>query len=254
MPAATHQSTIDLAQRLGVLARSCEVVSTRPISPSLTEVVLRGDAADLAGVAGNDVMVLVGDDEHPLRRRFSVRGVDAASDTFSLWVATTHEGPAVQWVRTVAPGTFVDIVGPRGKIPLDERADWHLFIGDTASLGAFYRLAESIETPGRAIFIVEIDDPADAVTAQLEEGLGVTAIFVDRAERTSDDPTGLLSGLAAFAFPPDDGHAYLFGEFKVMRSVRTALVDRGLSLEAISLKAFYRVGQSNGANGEPAKD
>jgi NADPH-dependent ferric siderophore reductase len=255
MPLARHHSSQELADRLKVLARSCEVISRTTLSPSLVEVVLGGDAARLAGVPGNDVMVLVDAlAEHPVRRRYSVRSLDADADTFSLWVSTTHVGPAVQWATHAQPGDQVDVVGPRGKIPLDESADWHLFIGDVSSLGAFYRLAQSIDAPGRAIFTVEVDDPLDALTATFDEGVGITAIFVDRDGRAIDDPSGLLSGLAAFELPADDGHAYLFGEFHVMRALKTALSDRGLRAEQVSLKAYYRHGQANGANGEPAKD
>jgi NADPH-dependent ferric siderophore reductase len=255
MSAPQHTSSVDLAARLKVQARNCTVSSRTQLSPSIIEVVLRGDAADLAGIAGNDVMILVpGEDGTMIRRRYTVRELDDEADTFSLWVSTTHDGPAARWARSAAVGDGVDVVGPRGKIYLDESADWHLFLGDVSSLGAFYRLAQSIDTPGRAIFIVELDDPADALTATFDEELGVTAIFVDRATRRHDDPAGLLSGLAAFTLPPDDGHAYLFGEFHVMRALKSALIDRGLSAAQISFKAFYRIGQSNGPNGEPSKD
>jgi len=255
MSAPQHQSSADLAARLKVLSRSCAVVSRTELSPSLVEVVLRGDAVALAGVAGNDVMILVsGEGDTPIRRRYSVRHVDADADTFSLWISRTHDGPAARWATTAVVNDRVDVIGPRGKIPLNDAADWHLFVGDVSSLGAFYRMAQSIEVPGRAVFIVELDDPDDAVTASFDEGLGVTAIFVDCGDRGHDDPAGLLSGLAAFTLPPDEGHAYLFGEFHVMRVVKSALIDRGLSAEQISLKAFYRIGQSNGANGEPSKD
>jgi NADPH-dependent ferric siderophore reductase len=255
MSAPQHQSSLDLATRLKVRARSCTVVARRPLSSSLVEIVLGGGASELTGAPGNDVMVLVeARDESFTRRRYSVRSVDENADVFTLWVATTHEGPAAHWAQTVHEGDRVDVVGPRGKIPLDAAADWHLFVGDVSSLGAFYRMAQSIEAPGRAIFIVELDDPSDALTATFAEALGATAIFVDRNERTHDDPAGLLSGLAAFTLPPDEGHAYLFGEFHVMRALKTALLDRGLRAEQISFKAFYRIGQANGANGEPSKD
>jgi len=255
MPAAQHASSVDLADRLGVLARSCAVVNQRRLSPSLIEVILGGEAVALAGVAGNDVMVLVDDGEGSrIRRRYSVRDVDADADTFTLWITTTHEGPATHFAQHLSIGDQLDVVGPRGKIPLDELADWHLFVGDVSGLGAFYRMAQSIEVPGRAIFIVELDVPDDALTASFDEGLEVTVIFVDRQGRANDDPTGLLNGLAAFALPPDVGHAYLFGEFHVVRALRSALLDRGLDAEHISLKAFYRVGRANGANGEPDKD
>jgi NADPH-dependent ferric siderophore reductase len=255
MPEPRHPSSLDLAERLKVNARSCSVSARRIMSPSLVEITLRGDAELLAGVAGNDVMVLIDPTTNPpLRRRYSVRDVDALGDTLSLWVSTTHDGPAARWAREANVGDEIDLVGPRGKIPLDESADWHLFVGDVSSLGAFYRMGQSIETPGRAIFIVELDHPDDALTATFAEDLGVTAIFVDRDGRAHDDPSGLLSGLAAFTLPPDEGHAYLFGEFHVMRAVKTALMDRGLSAAQISLKAFYRIGQSNGPNGEPDKE
>jgi NADPH-dependent ferric siderophore reductase len=145
-------------------------------------------------------------------------------------------------------------VGPRGKIPLDPIADWHLFVGDVASLGSFYRLASSIEVPGRAIFIVELDNAEDAVTTTLPEGLGVTGVFVDRGDRRGGDPGALLNALAAVATPPDEGHAYLFGEFHCIRAVATALSEWGLSDEQISLKAFWRAGRDNGDNGEPPKE
>ena len=255
MTAPQHQSSLELATRLKVIARGCTVVAKRPLSSSLVEIVLGGDASQLAGEPGNDVMVLVsGGDDSIARRRYSVRAVDQDADTFTLWISTVHEGPGARWAQTLHEGNVVDIVGPRGKIPLDKAADWHLFVGDVSSLGAFYRMAQNIDAPGRAIFIVELDDPSDALTAAFDEALGVTAIFVDRNERAHDDPSGLLSGLAAFTFPSDEGHAYLFGEFHVMRALKTALNDRGLRAEQISLKAFYRIGQANGANGEPSKD
>jgi NADPH-dependent ferric siderophore reductase len=255
MPAAQHPSSVDLANRLKALARSCDVVVRRTLSPSLIEVVLHGDGVALAGVPGNDVMVLVDNGEGTLvRRRYSVRDVDLDADTLSLWISTTHDGPATRFAQALRPGDVLDVVGPRGKIPLDDLADWHLFVGDVSALGAFYRMAHSIEVPGRAIFIIELDDPADALTANFDDGLGVTAIFVDRNGRANDDPTGLLSGLAAFAVPQGEGHAYLFGEFHVVRTMRSALLDRGLDSAIISLKAYYRVGRANGANGEPEKE
>jgi NADPH-dependent ferric siderophore reductase len=247
-------SSKQLAQRLNATAALCEVVSTTPLSTSVHEVVLSGHAATLGGHPGSDVMIRF-EDAHgrAVRRRYSVRAVDEALDTFTLWLTIDHVGPGSTWVRTAAPGDVVDVIGPRGKITLDPLADWHLFVGDASGFAAFYRMAEHIEVPGRAIFIVEIDAPDDALSATFDEGLGVTGIFVDRKGRATNDPAGLLSGLAAFALPEDVGHAYLFGEFHVMRVIQSALLDRGLTEEQISHKAFWRSGVSNADHGEPVK-
>ncbi|HEY5265772.1 MAG TPA: siderophore-interacting protein [Acidimicrobiales bacterium] len=254
MTTQPDDSSQQLATRLGAVASLCEVVGTTQLSTSVYEVVLRGNATTLTGVPGNDVMIRVDDAKgRAVRRRYSVRAVDQTNDTFTLWLTVDHEGPGCSWVKNATSGDVVDVIGPRGKIPLDPKADWHLFIGDASGFASFYRMAQSIELPGRAIFIVEIDEADDALSATFDEGLGVTGIFVDRQNRDSSDPSGLLSGLAAFALPPDLGHAYLFGEFHVMRVIENALLDRGVTAEQISHKAFWRSGRSNADHGEPEK-
>ncbi|MHB1209605.1 MAG: siderophore-interacting protein [Acidimicrobiales bacterium] len=253
MNSLPDDSTLELATRLGASAHVARVASTRQLSTSIAQVVLEADPA-LAGVPGNDIMVRVRDAAGRfIRRRYSVRAVDHDASTLTLWVTTDHDGPGCSWARHAQPGDLVDVVGPRGKIPLDLEADWHVFVGDASGLGAFYRMAQSIEAPGRAIFIVEIDHDDDALTASFDEGIGVTGIFVDRQGRAKNDPAGLLSGLAAFEFPPDEGHAYLFGEFSTIRALRGALLDRGLNDERISSKAFWRAGRTNAEHGEPDK-
>jgi NADPH-dependent ferric siderophore reductase len=248
-----HASSLELALRLGAQALVCEVVSSQRLSSSLREVVLSGPPS-LCGVPGNDVMIQVPNAEGRLvRRRYSVRSTDASRDEFTLWVTTEHDGAGSDWARSALAGQPLDVIGPRGKIVLDEMADWHVFVGDASGLASFYRLAQSIEVPGRAIFIVEIDAPDDALTAPFDEGLGVTGIFVDRHERAHDDPAGLLNGLAAFDLPPDIGHAYLFGEFSIIKVVADALLDRGMTTEQISRKAYWRAGRVNADHGEPDK-
>ena len=242
-------TSIELASRLGITAKVAVVVTAEQISPTLRAITLRG-VSELAGVPGNDVMLEVSHNGRPVRRRYSVRSVNTELDEIVLWIATGHQGPGATLAREVEIGDELDVVGPRGKIPLDPMADWHLFIGDASSLGAFYRMAESIEEPGRAIFIVETPHPDDAVTPNLPEGIGATGIFLDQ-DASLGDANALLHGLAAFAFPPDEGHAYLFGEFKTMKTMRTALLDRGLANEQISVKAFWRTGSANADHGEP---
>jgi NADPH-dependent ferric siderophore reductase len=247
-------SSLQLAERLHATAALCEVVATTSLSTSLYEVALSGNATLLGGRPGSDVMIRFEDESgRPVRRRYSVRSVDPESDTFTLWLTVDHVGPGTTWVRSAKSGDVVDVIGPRGKISLNTLADWHLFVGDVSGYAAFYRMAESIEVPGRAIFIVEIDAPDDALSATFDEGLDVTGIFIDREGRSTSDPAGLLNGLSAFALPPGLGHAYLFGEFHVMRVVQSALLDRGLAPEQISHKAFWRHGLSNADHGEPVK-
>ncbi len=247
-------SSLQLAERTGAHARVATLVGRTDVSPSLVQVTLEGDVEALAGRPGQDVMILVDEGRPSLRRRYSVRRVDPAAGTMDLWIQSTHNGPGAAWAREADLGSRVDVVGPRGKIFLDPLADWHLFVGHISALGAFYSLAESIETPGRALFVVETEDPADAVTTSFSDELGVTGVFVDRAGRSANDPAGLLAALASLELPADEGHAYVFAEFHATRVVRSALLDRGLAESAISHKAYFRVGLANRDQGEPLKD
>jgi NADPH-dependent ferric siderophore reductase len=220
----------------------------------MIEIALRGNALALAGAPGNDVMIRLADANGRLvSRRYSVREVDAEKDELTLWVTVDHEGPGSIWVQSAKPGDEIDVIGPRGKILLDPVADWHLFMGDISALAAAYRMASSIDVPGRAIFIIEIDAPDDAIGTTFDEGLGVTGIFVERRGRDLKDAAGLLGGLAAFELPPDLGHVYLFGEFHVVRTLVTAVTDRGVAPEQISHKPYWRSGLSNAEHGEPDK-
>jgi NADPH-dependent ferric siderophore reductase len=249
-----NATSTQLAERLGAEAHVCEVVSSTRLSTSIFAVVLKGHAATLAGVPGNDVMLRLTDPSGRLvSRRYSVRALNDADDTLTLWMTVDHEGPGSTWVQRAQPGDVIDVIGPRGKIPLDPDADWHLFIGDASAIAASYRMAESIDVPSRAIFIIEIDAADDALPATFDEGLGVTGIFVDRRGRALNDPAGLFSGLSAFELPGGLGHAYLFGEFHVVRALEVALLDRGLRPEQISHKPFWRFGKSNADHGEPDK-
>jgi NADPH-dependent ferric siderophore reductase len=247
-------TSLQLAERLGAQVHVCEVVSSTRLSTSIVAVELRGHAKDLAGIPGNDIMIRLADAHGRLvSRRYSVRSLDESKDTLTLWVTVEHEGPGSTWAQNATPGDVIDVIGPRGKVPLNADADWHLFLGDASALGAAYRMAGSIEVPSRAIFIIEIDAPDDALSATFDEGLGVTGIFVDRRERDLKDPAGLFSGLAAFELPSGVGHAYLFGEFHVVRALQAAMLDRGLTAEQISHKPYWRAGTSNAEHGEPDK-
>jgi len=109
-------SSVELAQRLNATAGVCTVVASTQLSSSIHEVTLAGQASVLAGVPGNDVMVqFTNDTGRMVRRRYSVRAVDAALDEFTLWITTAHDGVGSSWAKGAVPGDEMDVIGPRAK-------------------------------------------------------------------------------------------------------------------------------------------
>jgi len=248
--------TVALLERLGANLVPLVLVQRNQLSPRLIELEFSGPVEMLVGKPGNDLMVdLPTDDPEKLaRRRYSIRSVDREGKRLRIWVETSSGGPGVTWATTLPTGSALQAIGPRGQVSLNEDADWHLFMGDLTFLSASYAMADAIEPPGQAIFIVEVEDQADIVLPSLSDELAVTFILVDRAGRLPNDPSGLLSALSALELPALDGHVYLGGELRVVAALRRAVRERGLSEEQVSSKPYWRFGVANQPHGEPKKD
>jgi len=256
MAALPPTDTSSLLARLpGVTALTLELVGRTTLSPTMIEVVLQGPVADLDPAPGNDLMLAVPVDggDGSFRRRYSIRSLDHREGTVRLWIDRSAGGPGATWAATAREGSSIEAIGPRGKVTLDPLADWHLFVGDLSFVSAAYNMAEAIEPPGQALFIIEATRREDVPTPTLPEGIGVTMVIVERDGRSLDDPSGLLAGVAAIELPDDLGHLYVGGELHVVAAVRSALVARGLDPAQISAKPYWRLGVSNLAHGEPDK-
>jgi NADPH-dependent ferric siderophore reductase len=257
MSTARPTDTASLLARLaGTQAFILTLETRNQLGPSLVSLGLRGLPADLNLVPGQDLMlaVPVEQGDGSFRRRYTVRRQDPTTGAVELWIHTAAGGPGTRWAVDAPIGSTIEAIGPRGKITLDAVADWHLFIGDLSFVSAAYAMAETIEAPGQALFVFEIDEDGDEVLPELDEGIGVTLCLLPRDGRAIDDPSGLLIGLKAIEFPEDVGHVYLGGELSVVAELRRALGARGLTKEQISAKSYYRAGASNAAHGEPKKD
>lgn len=249
------RDTASLVARLGnVAAYDLELQSRRMLGASMVAVTLSGDVADLDPLPGNDLMIDLHDQSGaPFRRRYTIRSIDHESNLVELWIHTASGGPGSRWALHEPLGSHIEAIGPRGKVVLDEMADWHLFAGDLSFLPAAYAMAEAIDPPGQAVFLFELDDNADALVPHLDAAIGVTVGFIERAGRCLDDPTGLVAGIQAMELPDDEGHYYLGGEFTVVNALKAALIDRGVATSVIDAKPYWRSGVANLPHGEPDK-
>lgn len=231
-----------------------EVVDVAELTPHMRR--LRLTAPQLDGFSyqpGQDVMLLVAaEGNRPVRRRYTIRALDAASSLLTIDVVRHGEGPGERWVGSAAPGDRIEGIAPRGKITISPAASWHLFLGDESALPAIFTMTEALPGDSTATLIVEIPEAAD------EQDLSCAArtrlSWLHRGHAPAGQAGPLTAEAAEVELPPGRGQAYLFGEAKVVARLREVLAARGLPPGQVSPKAYWGRGRANAGHGEPPKD
>jgi NADPH-dependent ferric siderophore reductase len=226
----------------------------RRVTPLVTRVRLAGD--DLAGfehAPGQDVMLAIPlDGERTINRRYTIRRADADAGTLDLDIVVHGDAPGARWAADAPIGSSIAAVGPRGKVVPAPGAAWHLFVCDESGWAATASMVESLRPGHVALIAAEVAGPAEY------QPLGATAtlqlLWCERHGAVPGDPSALLDGVTALALPPGAGHAYLSAEFAVVRAVGARLAERGLTVEQISPKAYWRRGRANAEYGEPPRE
>jgi len=238
----------------GATRMRLEVVENRPLTPAMQQVVL--SAPELAGFTyrpGQDFMLMVAvDGNRPVRRRYTIRDIDAAHGLLTLGIVRHEGGPGERWVATARAGDQIEGIGPRGKIFPAEGVAWHLFAGDFSALPAYFAMAGSLPAGQRATVILEVPGPGDE--QELKAAADVELAWLHSDGRLPGDPAALTAALAEVTLPPQAGHAYLAGEARLVLALREALAGRGLPADQVSPKAYWGLGRGNAAHGEPARD
>jgi NADPH-dependent ferric siderophore reductase len=256
LPAAVIATLDDpFAQLLeGTTRLHFEVSESGQLTPHMHRIVL--SAPELEGFTyrpGQDVMLLVAaDGNRPVRRRYTIRHLDQAERLLTLDIVLHGDGPGERWVRSARPGDRIEGIGPRGKIFPSPEADWHLFMGDESAMPAILVMTESLPGDSEATLVLEVPGPQDEQEPLSAAGTRVS--WLHRVSGQAGDPALLAAEAAEVELPPGSGHAYLFGEAKVVLQLREILTRRGLAPEQMSPKAYWGRGRANAGHGEPARD
>jgi NADPH-dependent ferric siderophore reductase len=235
----------------GVVPLQLEVAEAADLGPRMRRILLTGRGLeDFSYQAGQDVMLVLGDGERPLSRRYSIRGFDPQSRMLELnIVAHGVHGPGAEWASTTLPDDRINGVGPRGKIYLDPSADWHMFLGDDTAAPASLNMLEALPAgvPGMAFLeVTAADDELSTLSPQ-------PVTWLHRGETAAISSDLLVDAMTAAELPPGRGHVYIAGEVQVVAAVQRAALARRLAPEQLSPKAYWGRGKSNANNGEPEK-
>jgi NADPH-dependent ferric siderophore reductase len=259
LPESTLAALDDpFAQLSGPLASTTRldftVAESAQLTPHMQRLALTAPQLDgFEYLPGQDVMLLVAaEGNRPVRRRYTIRKLDAGTRLLTLDIVLHGDGPGERWVRSAQPGDRIEGIGPRGKITTSATADWHLFLADDSALAATFAMAESLPASSQATLILEIPEERDE--QELCSAATTRISWLHRLSAPAGDPAALAAEAADVELPPGRGHAYLFGEAKVVSRLREILGERGLDQDQMSPKAYWGRGRGNASHGEPARD
>src|SRR6266851_4236820 len=153
----------------GVVPLELEVTEAADLGPRMRRIRLTGRGLDdFTYQPGQDVMLVLAGGDRPLSRRYSIRSFDPRSKTLELnVVAHGVHGPGAHWASAAQPGDRVNGVGPRGKIFLDQGADWHLFVGDDTAAPASLRMLEALPAAVPGLAFLEVAAAEDELAVHL---------------------------------------------------------------------------------------
>ena len=186
-----------------------------------------------------------------VNRRYTIPGGDASAGTVTVDMVVHGDGPGAFWAAKAAPGDALDAIGPRGKVWVDDDAEWHLFIGDETALPGMAVMVESIAADVPAIVVAEVAERAIGHEPRVRNDQRVSITWIERGDDEPGEPERLVAAAGAVQLPDGSGHAYVSGEMKVVRRVAQVLASRGLGASAVSAKAYWRRGGANASHGEP---
>jgi NADPH-dependent ferric siderophore reductase len=230
------------------------VSAVTPITADYRRVTFDGPGLEqLSFRPGQDFMLRVpGPDGAFTNRRYTIRTADTEAATVTVDMVVHGDGPGARWAAQAGEGDRLDAIGPRGKVALDDNADWHLFIGDETALPGMSIMAESLPPDMPAVMVIEVPEHVEGLDPAVPTDRAVVIRWVERGDAEPGEAARLMAAAAEVPFPQNGrGHAYVAGEMKVVRAVTAQLTARGLDPAAIDGKAYWRRGGANAPHGEP---
>jgi NADPH-dependent ferric siderophore reductase len=174
-------------------------------------------------------------------RDFTPRRYDPHRNELLIDFAVHEAGPATHWAVRAAPGTTLEIGGPRGSFIIPTQLDSHLLVGDETALPAIGRRLEELPGTTHATVVAEIDSEAEKLPLESQASLQVIWVYRHRAQPGSAD--SLLEALRGLNIPTMGCFAWIAAESKVARRLRQFLVDeRGVNKGWVKAAGYWQRG------------
>ncbi|MCO5996394.1 siderophore-interacting protein [Actinoallomurus rhizosphaericola] len=179
-------------------------------------------------------------EQWPRLRSYTVRSWDAEARELTIdFVYHGDHGLAGPWAARVKPGEEVLFLGPGGAYAPSEKADWHLLVGDESALPAIAASLERLTEGATARVFVEVAGAEEEVP--LDAPGDTRIVWLHRG--TAEVGDALVEAVRDLEFPPGEVHAFVHGEAGFVKRLRRHLrLERGLSMDQLSISGYWRLG------------
>lgn len=215
------------------MGRPSRTTSVEQLSPGLIRVRFEGEA--LRGrrwVPGSEIEFRVSTRDF---RHYTPTAFDDEAGAIDVVFQLHGSGPGVDWVRGVAVGDDVMVLGPGGR-PWLREGRRHAFVGDASALGLFASLLAALPSEATAYGVVEVPAADVGAAAALVPGLTVVA--------ATDTPGQAALSWLDGSLPALPDHAYLAGHAQSIQRHRAVLCAGGLRRKDVVTKPFWATGKA----------
>lgn len=223
------------------------VVERAELSPSMVRVVFDSEGLEYAGHTDSYLKLLFAEDgpllgdipERPTTRTYTVRAFDDDAKRVTIdFVVHGDDGLAGRWASRCTVGDELLARGPGGKWSPSPDADFHLFVGDEASLPAIEAALERLDDDARGLVLVEYAQHPREIVAPA--GVEVRALVRGDAAYREE---WLAEHVAELDWATlGDVEAFVHGERGAVQALRAA-VSPHVPRERLSISGYWAYGR-----------
>lgn len=232
--------------------RKVAVQSVTQITPRLRRIVATGELEQWdQSKPGAHFKVFVPEEgsEELAMRTYTVRRFEPGSLTIDF--ADHSNGPATAWAKAAAAGDEFQISGmARSGFKPDPESEWCIFVADHAALPAVAAILESLPAGLRALVIVELQDPQDAL--QLESDAELEIRWLTEAGAPCEQ---LVAAARELTLPEGGGEIWVGCEAGQMRQIRAHMLrELALNPRALHTRAYWKQNVVNHSDHDTGED
>ena len=141
-----------------------KVISVKRISQHTYHLrVQSDDFAAMDYIPGYTINFFIGDPAIPGTpdRKYSIWNYEPVQNIADLAISTFSNGPGAQWIQSLQKDSVIYYKTPKGKLLLDDSADYYFMIGDVTSLSHLYEINRNLPVSKQVYSFIYSNDKDD---------------------------------------------------------------------------------------------